>query len=171
MSKQVTQAASVPVPVYGKDKILMFRKLGETGKTASKLLLQVEHKWEYERKNETKATKDGAVVASGGLETKLSIEALSTRDEVNQLLADSVIQGFKLEVWEIDLAGEKQGSKYPAIYAQGSLSKWEVPANVEDMADFSTEMAIDGVPKHGFVALSDAQTQEVAYAFKDITAE
>lgn len=157
--------------IYGKDKILMFRKLGDTSKQAEKLALQVEHKWEFERKNESKATKDGAVVASGGLETKLSIEALSTRDDVNKLLADSVIQGFKLEVWEIDLAGEKQGGKYPAQYAQGNLSKWEVPANVEDIAEFSTEMAIDGVPKAGYVTLTEEQTKEISYAFKDITAE
>lgn len=157
-------------PILGKEKILMFRKLGDTENAAAKLALQVDHKWEYERKNETKATKDGAVVASGGLGTKLSIEALSTRDDVNKLLADSVIQGFKLEVWEVDLGGVKKSEQYPAIYAQGGLNKWEIPANVEDVAEFSTEMAIDGTPQAGYVTLSAEQAKEISYAFKDITA-
>ncbi len=36
----------------GKDKFLMFRKLGDKTK-AAKLALQTEHKWEYERKGES----------------------------------------------------------------------------------------------------------------------
>lgn len=155
--------------IYGKDKILMFRKLGDKS-AAAKLALQTEHKWEYERKNETKSTKDGAVVASGGLEVKLSIEALSSRDAVNELLADSVLKGYKLEVWEIDLSGTKNGDKYPAKYAQGSLGKWEIPANVEDIEEISTEMAIDGIPQKGDATLTQAQEEEILYAFKDTTA-
>ena len=46
----------------GKNKILMFRKYGDT-KAAAKLALQTEHKWEYSRDADTTKTKDGAVVA------------------------------------------------------------------------------------------------------------
>lgn len=152
----------------GKDKILMFRKLGDK-KAAAKLALQTEHKWKYERKSDSTATKDGSIISDKGLEVTLSIEAVATRDELNLMLKDSVVNGYKLEVWEIDLAGDKQESKYPALYAQGSLNSWEVPENVEDLETVSTEMAIEGKPVTGYATLSDAQIAEINYAFTDTT--
>ena len=154
---------------FGKNKILMFRKLGDTT-AAAKLALQTEHKWKYERKNDSTATKDGSVVSDKGLEITLSIEAVTSRDDVNKMLKKSVVDGEKLEVWEIDLAGEKQGEKYPALYAQGALSSWEVPDNVEDLETLSTEMTIEGKPVEGYATLTDSQIEEINYAFKDTTA-
>ncbi len=154
---------------FGKNKILMFRKLGDTT-AAAKLALQTEHKWKYERKNDSTATKDGSVVSDKGLEVTLSIEAVTSRDDVNKMLKKSVVDGEKLEVWEIDLAGEKQGEKYPALYAQGALSSWEVPDNVEDLETVSTEMTIEGKPVEGYATLSTSQVEEINYAFKDTTA-
>lgn len=157
------------VAINGKDKILMFRKLGEK-KAAAKLALQIEHSWEYERSVDSTKTKDGSVVSNGGLEVTLKIEAVSSRDELNELLKQSVVEGFKLEVWEVDLAGTKQGAKYPALYAQGTLKSWEVPSNVEDLETLETEMNIDGKPVKGFATLTSAQEEEILYAFKDVTA-
>lgn len=154
---------------FGKNKILMFRKLGDKT-AAAKLALQTEHKWKYERKNDSTATKDGSVVSDKGLEVTLSIEAVTSRDDVNKMLKKSVVDGEKLEVWEIDLAGEKQGEKYPALYAQGALSSWEVPDNVEDLETLSTEMTIEGKPVEGYATLTASQVEEINYAFKDTTA-
>lgn len=154
---------------FGKNKILMFRKLGDTT-AAAKLALQTEHKWKYERKNDSTATKDGSVVSDKGLEVTLSIEAVTSRDDVNKMLKKSVVDGEKLEVWEIDIAGEKQGEKYPALYAQGALSSWEVPDNVEDLETLSTEMTIEGKPVEGYATLTASQVEEINYAFKDTTA-
>lgn len=153
----------------GKDKILMFRKLGDKT-AAAKLALQTEHKWKYERKNDSTATKDGSVTSDKGLEVTLSIEAVSSRDDLNLMLKDSVVQGYKLEVWEIDLAGEKQSGKYPALYAQGSLGSWEVPDSVEDLETLSTEMTIEGKPVSGYATLTDEQVQEINYTFTDTAA-
>lgn len=153
---------------YGKDKILMFRKLGDKT-AATKLALQTEHSWNYERSTDVTKTKDGAVTSDGGLEVTLSIEAVSSADSVNKMLKDSVINGDILEVWEIDLAGQKSGSKYPALYAQGKLSSWEVPANVEDLETVSTEMTIDGKPVEGFATLTAEQEATIQYAFADTT--
>ena len=154
---------------FGKNKILMFRKLGDKT-AAAKLALQTEHKWKYERKNDTTATKDGSVVSDKGLEVTLSIEAVTSRDDVNKMLKNSVVNGEKLEVWEIDLAGDNQGEKYPALYAKGALSSWEVPDNVEDLETLSTEMTIEGKPVEGYATLTNSQISEINYAFNDTTA-
>ena len=86
------------------------------------------------------------------------------------MLKNSVVQGYKLEVWEIDLAGEKQGEKYPALYAQGSLGSWEVPDSVEDLETLSTEMTIEGKPVAGYATLTADQVKEISYAFADTSA-
>ena len=83
-------------PQKGKDRILMFRKKGDKT-AAAKLALQTEHKWEYERKTDSTKTKDGAISAAGGLEVTLSIEAVASRDELNNMLKNYVIEGYELD--------------------------------------------------------------------------
>lgn len=168
VAKQTTDLKELAA-AYGKDKILMFRKLGDKT-AAAKLALQIEHKIKYERESDAKKTKDGVVNAVGGLEVTMEIEAVTTRDPLNKMLKDSVVEGFKLEVWEIDLAGEKQSGKYPALYMQGSLATWEVPSNVNDLETLSTEFKVDGKPQEGYATLTAEQAEEIAYAFQDVTA-
>lgn len=157
---------------HGKDKILMFRKLKDASKIgAAKLALQTDHTWEYSRSTEVTQTKDGARVASAGLEVSLSINALTSDDEVNKMLLDAVKSGEKLEVWEIDITnlGESPDSKKcPAMYAQGNLESWTVPADVNAYENLSTTMKIDDMPKDGEVTLSDEQTKLITYAFRDL---
>lgn len=117
-----------------------------------------------------KASKDGAVVADGGLETTLSINAIGTKDEVNEMLKQSVVDGFKVEVWETDLTDKRTNGKYGSLYAIGRLSSWEVPANVEELVEIEAEMSIEGKPQAGEATLSDEQIREIQYTFQDTTA-
>lgn len=153
----------------GKEKILMFRKFGDKT-AAAKLALQTEHEWEYSRDADTTKTKDGAVVADGGLETKLSINAIGTKDDLNEMLKKSVIDGYKVEVWEIDLADKKSNGKYGSLYAIGRLSNWKVPANVEELVEIESEMSIEGKPQPGEATLTADQIKEIQYTFQDTTA-
>lgn len=154
--------------LLGKDKILMFRKFGDK-KAAAKLALQTEHEWEYSRDADSTKTKDGAVVADGGLETKLSINAIGTKDDLNEMLKKSVVDGYKVEVWEIDLADKKSNGKYGALYAIGRLSSWKVPANVEDLVEIESELIIEGKPQAGEATLTGEQIKEIQYTFQDTT--
>jgi TP901-1 family phage major tail protein len=153
----------------GKEKILMFRKFGDKT-AAAKLALQTEHEWEYSRDADTTKTKDGAVVADGGLETKLSITAIGTKDELNEMLKKSVVDGYKVEVWEIDLSDKKSNGKYGALYAIGRLSSWKVPANVEELVEIESEMSVEGKPQAGEATLTAEQVKEIQYTFQDTTA-
>lgn len=157
-------------PIYGKDKILMFRLLDEASKkSAAKLALQIEHKIGAERSVDTTKTKDGAVNSDGGVEYSLDLTAVASQDEVNEMLMRSVDEQKTLEVWEINLAGEKQGEKYPALYMQGKLDSWELPANVEDLAEITSSMKIDGKPQKGFATISESDKQAILYTFRDVT--
>lgn len=156
---------------FGKDRILYFRKLGD--KTAgAKLALQTEHSWSYERSVDSTQTKDGAITTGGGLEVSLDISAISSDDEVNNMLMDSVIEGYTLEVWDVHLDEPGVGeNKFKAKYAQGRLENWDIPANVEDPIELSTSMKIDGKPQDGEVTVSVEDQETVRYAFKDLAAE
>lgn len=155
---------------HGKRRVLAFRKLGDV-QAGAKLAFQTEHKWEYERKSDNKATKDGNIASGGSLEVKLSINGIASNDPTNKLLADSVKEGFELEVWDIDLDGAKQGNKYPAKYARGTLNKWEIPAKADELVEISSEMSISGQPVDGYTALTFEQEQEAMYVFQEMTAK
>lgn len=155
--------------IQGKNKILAFRLLKDAATaTGTKLALQVEHTLNYERSNETTETKDGPVVSPGALVPTLELSALATDDPLNKMLMKSVIDGEKLEIWEIDLTKEVASGKYNALYMQGNLRSWSVPAPATGPVTISTAADIDGVPKEGQVTLTAEQISEVQYAFKDL---
>lgn len=158
-------------PIWGKDKVLKFRLLDDAGtKKAAKLALQISHSIKYDASVEGKKTKDGQINYSKGMTTTIDMTALSTRDEVNTLLSESVKKQKVLEVWEIDLGAEPQGGKYPARYGRGLLTTWEEPADVESAAEFSTTMNIDGELQDGMVEVTNDELIEVQYAFQDTDA-
>lgn len=154
--------------IQGKDRILLVRRLDEaTQKTATKPLFQIEHEWEYSRDNKSIQTKDGSVPTGGGLEVSLSLKGLASRDDENMYMKKAVEDGATMEFWDVDLQGEKQGDKYPAMYARGKVGKWKLPANVEDSAEVETEATIEGKPVDGFATLSAEIIKEAQYAFQD----
>ena len=157
-------------PIYGKDKILMFRLLDNaTEENATKLGLQIEHTLSSERNVDSTQTKDGPITSDGGVEYSLELTAVASQDDVNTMLKQSVDEQKVLEVWEINLAGEKEEEKYPALYMQGKLESWELPANVEELAEISTTLKIDGKPQEGFATLSKEEEQAILYTFRDTT--
>lgn len=158
---------AVAKPIPGKSRVLFFRKLGDSA-DGIRLALQTEHSWEYENDVETTATKDGSVNAPAEVEITLSIEAILTNDALGTLLKNAVLNGDTIEVWDVNLAGEKQGNKYPALYARGKLTKWEDPAKVGEFATLSTELKVDGKPQEGFTEITEAQENEINYVFAEM---
>lgn len=153
----------------GKNKILAFRKLSRSGTDqGAKLAFQTEHTLNYERNNESTATKDGAVIVPGGLVATLEIQAVASNDPLNIMLMESVINGEKLEIWEIDLTEETEEGVYPALYMRGNLRSWSVPAPTEGPVELSTSADIDGVPQEGTVEFTAEQLEEIQYAFRDL---
>ena len=156
-------------PILGKDKILKFRRLADAEKgVGARLALQIEHTIKYEANADSQMTKDGPINFSGGVSTTIEMSAVSTRDEVNNMLRQAVLRQEVLEVWEIDLGAEPNAEgKYPAKYGQGLLSEWEDPANVEEAAQFSTTFNVDGELQDGYVTVTEKEIKEVQYVFRD----
>lgn len=160
-----------PESIKGKDKILMFRKYGDKV-NAGKLALQTNHEIGSARSVDATQTKDGAEVQQGGLEQTISIEAVASRDPLNLMLEDSVVEGYMLEVWEIDIAGEpNEAGKFPARYGVGYLDEWTVPADVEELSTVSTNFTVNGKLVNGFATLTEEQQAIISYVFRDTTAE
>jgi len=154
-------------PIFGRDKVLKFRQLKNADKeNAAKLALQIEHTISYDMNADSQQTKDGPINYSGGLTTTIDITAISTRDAINQMLRESVLQQEILEVWEIDLGAEPKAGKYPAKYGRGILATWEDPANVEEASQFSTTFNVDGYLQDGYVAVSEEELAEIQYTFR-----
>lgn len=155
--------------LQGKNKILLFRKLGET-EDAAKLLFQTEHTFDYSRELDKIITKDGVVIKVGELETEVSIEAIQAKsDPTAKMLQDAVINGDKLEMWEVTVDEDvKEDDKYPAVYCQGYLENWELPAGAEDEAEVSSTFQVELAPQFGLTGLTEEQEEAVQYAFIEV---
>lgn len=161
-------------PILGKDKILMFRRFADQATAAGRLALQVTHDVGESVELTTTQTKDGAIITPGGLETTISIEAISTRDPLNEMLREAMRKRELLEIWIIDFGAEPEvdetegTSKYPAEYGQGYLNAWTVPDDVESHETISTEFNVNGELVKGMATVTAEQVDQVAYAFKDV---
>lgn len=156
--------------LQGKNKILLFRKLGDNAEGA-RLAFQTEHTFSYNRDLERIETKDGSIIKVGELESEVPLTAIqSKKDPLFSILQAAAIAGDKVELWEVtvdeDVKNEKD--KYPAVYAQGYLESWELPAGVEDEAEINTTLQVELEPQFGFTALSDEQELAVQYAFIEV---
>ena len=155
--------------VFGKDKVLYFRTLKDAkAKKGARLALQLEHTLTYERSTDSVNTKDGAIVTQTTPSASLSISAVSSRDELNQGLYDAFIAGEILEIWEVDLGASKEENKYDALYMQGKLESWELPASVDETVNISTTARIEGLPQKGEVTISEEDKKAIQYAFRDL---
>lgn len=155
--------------VQGKDKILLFRILGDET-AARKLAFQTEHTFSFSRERDVIKTKDGSLSKDNGLETEVSVEAIQKRgDRLYGELALAAIKGYKVEMWEVTVDEDLQNDtgEYPAIYAQGYLPSWELPAGVEDESTVSTTFNVDGEPQWGYTPLTESQESAVQYAFRN----
>lgn len=153
--------------IQGKNKILLFRKYGET-EEAAKLVFQTEHTFSYDRDLDAIVTKDGSTIKVGELESEVDIEAIqSQEDPVLEMLEKSIIDGEKLELWEVNVDDDAkdEDDKYPAIYCQGYLESWELTASAEDESEASGTLQIDLKPQFGETSLTDEQQEAVQYAF------
>lgn len=160
--------------MQGKNKILLFRLLKNASTDAAKLTFQTDHTFSLSRGADAITTKDGTIVKIGDLEGEVSgIEAVQSKDDPTAaMLQKAVIDGDKLEIWEVAVDEDlKVGETYPAMYAQGYLTSWEESASAEDEATYSGDFMIELVPQFGFATLSPEQQDAVQYLFKDVTAE
>jgi|SRR5690625_54897 len=156
----------------GKNKVLLFRRLKDSDEEAAKLALQTEHTFELERDGDSIVTKDGTIVNLGELEGEVTgIEAVQAKDDpVAKMLLDSIIEGEKLELWEVSVDEDlKEDDKYPAMYAQGYLTSWEEENSAEDEATYSGDFMIEQKPQFGMATLTEDQEAAVQYAFRDTT--
>src|SRR5690625_4899752 len=88
--------------LQGKNKILLFRKLGDTSAEGARLAFQTEHTFTYNRELEKVATKDGVVIKVGELESEVPLTAIqSKKDPLFSILQNCAIKGDKVELWEV----------------------------------------------------------------------
>jgi len=156
--------------IQGKQKVLLFRELSkEATATAAKLVFQTGHTFNLSRSADKVTTKDGSLIKQGELESEVSIEAIQAKtDPVAAMLRDSVLNGTKLELWEVTIDEDlKVAEEYPAIYAQGYLDSWEWDAGVDDESSVSSTFHIELKPQFGMMKLTAEQEAAIQYAFRD----
>lgn len=156
----------------GKNKILLVRNLKNAEQEeAKKPLYQTSHSFSLSRDADGIITKDGTIVKLGELEGEFSgIEGIVSKGaEVLTIIQDSILNGEMLEIWEVAIDEDlvDDNGKYPAIYARGFMTDWELEAGAEDEAPYSGDFKIEQVPQFGYATVDANLAEEVQYAFKD----
>lgn len=170
---EINKGVPIQEIVNGKHSILLFRELSKASeKPADIMLFQEEHTFSYEREYDKVVTKSGVVLKQGNLDTEVEIEAIqAVYDPVQEFLERSVIDGIKLELWQVntDPRVKNEDGEYPAIYVQGYLSTWEPASPAEDEPDISGAFMVEYEPTFGWTKLSEVQESAVqaAYGFRD----
>ncbi|RXK19094.1 phage major tail protein, TP901-1 family [Macrococcus sp. DPC7161] len=158
----------------GVSKVLYFRKLGET--TAATLVLQTEHSKSYKRDREAVVTKAGRVFRAAQLEDEISISALqSTSDDAYKMIDNSIVDGYALECWEVDLSKKKPDStnQFQAEYRQGWMTEWESTSPAEDDPTVEGTYVTFGKRQEGFATVPEADLNKngiLGYVFHDMIA-
>lgn len=156
----------------GVSKVLYFRKIGDATDGAT-LVLQQEHSKSYKRDREAVVTKYGRVFKKGSLEDEVSITALqATDDPCYEMLEDSIVEGYAIECWEIDLSKKDESSgKFQGEYRQGWITEWESTSPSEDDPTVEGTMVTFSKRQKGLCTVPESDLQGIlGYVFHDLIA-
>lgn len=166
-------AATAKTAVAGKKIVYLFRILKNAAtKNAVAMAFTTENERSKSKDSDSVATKDGAIVIPGEVETEISATAILAKgDDLAEQLEDAMDANDIIEIWEANLeesVGEN-ANKFKGRYFQGYLTEFTLSSSAEDHAEYECTFAINGAGVKGDVTVS-AEQQEVAnYVFADTT--
>lgn len=160
--------------VHGKKIAYLYRLLSESATTAAEhVAFTTENSTSISRDADTTATKDGAIRTPGEVEVEISTTSILAKgDTMITKLRNALINGGKVEVWEVNLAepGSSAG-KFKAIYYQAYVTEFEETSSAEDYVECSLSFGAEGSGVEGEATLSDTQQELIElYGFADTTA-
>ena len=156
----------------GKSKLLYFRNLAQAAAGEGKrLAFQTTHTLSGEGDSDTTATKDGSVSVTTAAAWTLSVENLTSENEVRDIILEALEKTEQIEIWEVDFSrpATTEG-KYMGKYMQGGVTSVEYANDADSSSADTAEIAITGTPQKGEITIEPADIEALQYAFRDITA-
>lgn len=162
--------ATAKTAVKGSKIIYLFRILKNAASQAAvAMAFTTENERSKSKDSESVATKDGAIVIPGEVETEISATAiLAVGDTLAEELEDAMDNNDVIEIWEANL--EATGSttgKFKGRYFQGYLTEFTLSSSAEDHAEYECTFAINGSGAKGDVTVTAEQQEIATYVFKD----
>lgn len=159
--------------VKGKKIAYLYRLLDDQATEAAQYVaFTTENGTTYSRDADTIVTKDGTIRDPGEVEVEITTTALlSVGDVMLKKLRDALINGKKIEVWEVNLAEPGTGdNKFKARYYQGYVTEFEETSAAEDYVECSLTIAAEGSGADGEATVTEIQQEMIElYGFKDTT--
>lgn len=159
--------------VHGKKIAYLYRLLSEASKSdAAHVAFTTENSTSISRDADAIATKDGSIRTLNEVEIEISTTAiLAVGDTMIEKLKKALIDGEKVEIWEVNLA--EAGSKsntFKARYYQGYVTEFEQTSSAEDHVECTLNFGIEGCGAEGDATVSEAQQVLIeTYGFADTT--
>jgi len=157
--------------VHGKRIAYLYRLKDEAATVdAVHVAFTTENSTSITRDADTVATKDGSVRVPGEVEIEITTTALlAVGDTMIDKLRKALIDGDKVEVWEVNL--EEKGTTdgtFKAVYYQGYVTEFEKTSAAEDHVECSLTFGIEGNGADGFATVSESQQALIeTYGFVD----
>lgn len=163
-------ADAAKTAVDGKKIIYLFRILSKAASSdAVVMAFTTENERSKSKESDSVATKDGAIVIPGEVETEISATAILAKgDTLAEELEDAMDNNEIIEIWEANLEapGTADGT-FKGRYFQGYLTEFTLSSSAEDHAEYECTFAINGTGAKGDVTVSAEQQEIATYAFKD----
>lgn len=158
--------------VAGKKIVYLFRILKNAAtKNAVAMAFTTENERSKSKDSDSVATKDGAIVIPGEVETEISATAILAKgDDLAEQLEDAMDNNDLIEIWEANLEepGTSEGT-FKGRYFQGYLTEFTLSSSAEDHAEYECTFAINGAGVKGPVTVTTEQQKVANYVFADTT--
>ncbi|CAK1222697.1 phage major tail protein, TP901-1 family [Fructobacillus fructosus] len=162
--------ADLATKAGGKALVFVRQLSKEADMVGTKVAYQTTYSYKLSRDSKSEDTKNGKVQKGGALDGTISLEMLSSNQDVLNDIEGAVIDNKKVEFWIVytDTPGSKSGT-YEARYMIAGITSHEETGDSDNSVSVKIEASIDdGYARKGEVTLSIDDNDDTSYGFKDL---
>lgn len=155
--------------LQGIDVVAFARKKSQEKSVSGQLIpWQTGLSFDPSRDVDTNATKDGSVTTTASIETDLEVDFTNNTSAIADAMWDSLFDEEMLEVWVVYRKRRNAEGKYFAWYMQATVQEDSNDNDSDDNSNREITFAVNGVPKRGWITLTDEQQEEIDYVFRGL---
>ncbi|GKQ42912.1 phage tail protein [Companilactobacillus sp. RD055328] len=160
--------------LQGKETVVMTRPLSEAKNMEAQLVpWQTGADFDPSADSDSTKTKDGSVASQSSVETGFSFNFINNNHFISDRILTALFNSEKMEFWllskdRVKVSEDGKEEYVFAKYMQGTISEDSNSNDPDDNSTREISTSIDGIPKIGWVKLSDTQREAFDYIFRGI---
>lgn len=150
--------------------VVSYARLLENASTEAAHFIPAQTSFEFDpqRDNDSEPTKDGAVATTSALETDVEIDFVNNTSVIADQIYDALLNNKMMEIWAVHRTRRNAEGKYFAWYMRGTVSEDDNSNDADDISERDVSFSISGIPKRGWLTLSESQQEEIDFMFRGL---